>query len=201
MKLRHGSASSLGHDFGAVGLEESLSVLDSLQRNKSGLQIILHLLTEWNNIEIQLICARRNLLADVTLLWTKIANVDGGLETLWRQLVMNLRDELTTRWNKALSLKEEYEKVLNQSLSHLQAESLPDERPLSAALKEHQKAQAAAQKLYQKGQVRDRFVDSRNSDRSNRSGTLLSKNSWISSPDTQSEKLEKADDRMPTSTL
>ncbi|PVF95485.1 hypothetical protein CPB86DRAFT_571313 [Serendipita vermifera] len=153
MKLHHGSASSLDHPFGAVGLEESLSVLDSLQRNKSGLQIILHLLTEWNNIEIQLICARRNLLADVTLLWTKIANVDGGLETLWRQLIMNLRDELTTRWNKALSLKEEYEKVLNQTLSHLQPESLPDERPLSAALKEHQKAQAAAQKLYQKGQI------------------------------------------------
>jgi hypothetical protein len=72
-------------------------------------------------------------LADVTLLWTKIANVDNGLEALWRQLVMNLRDgsrlllsiwqfanpvllELTTKWKQAMSLKEEYEKVLDQTV-------------------------------------------------------------------------------------
>ncbi|PVF95487.1 hypothetical protein CPB86DRAFT_817136 [Serendipita vermifera] len=194
MKLRQDSrATSVGNWEYELDWDRSLSVQEGLQKNKSGLQIILYLFAEWNNIEIRSICEKKQLLAQVTLLWTKLGDINNDLKTLWRELIVNMREELTARWNRALALRESYGKALDATLSDVNDDKLPDEEPLADALSQHYSAQEMAQRVYRRGSSSyDTMMKSRDSDKSNRSKS--SAKPWKSSSEPQMEgKLDRAD--------
>jgi len=79
------------------------------------------------------ISEKRNLIADVTLLWSQLSNPDQQLVQLWRRLISKFRDgeglsvlstlhlmrslELNLRWDQALKLRTFYEKALGDTVS------------------------------------------------------------------------------------
>lgn len=128
----------------------TVPILASLKANKTGMQLIAHLLAEWNNIELRQIGEKRCLVADLTLLWSRISDPDPQLVQLWRKLIIKFGDELKMRWEQSIKLRAVYENALDAMLDHLNPESIPDEEDLKLAAEANDEAQRAASKKHHK---------------------------------------------------
>lgn len=102
-------------------------VIQVMQANQIGMQLLVHLLVERNELEIQHISKTRFLLADLTLIWRKIQGISSHLIKLWNGLIMMMNIEFTMRWKKAIEMRKELNSLRSAIMDNMkQTEDLSD---------------------------------------------------------------------------